>query len=271
MQERSLALIKNALINAFNEIENNKNLPTLYRKDDLVNDIINFLSAGEYPNPDDVFDYLDKGSYKECYELPYNDNYIMKFSTENNDTTSEQGILAAAKSAGLDEIFIPTYFIPLYDIRVSLPYIAEDSGYGYNTFDSKNDTFIWVNDDGVNVLSDFIIIQPRIDGIVAHSYDTDGDYSFNISEDRPHYKPLINSETGEIISPNRIRNISVNNYYWMEKFVVNYCDLIDKFNAFCAKYCITDLHNYNIGFLNEKPIIIDWLSKRVSVEGDNYD
>lgn len=189
---------------------------------------------------EEVFKPLAYGAFKEVYLL--NDNFVIKFCSGANCTEDEINILQNAFECGLDQFFLPTHFIPLpYIGELPLNALSEDS---WNSYYCKDDAGY----------ADYIIIQPR--AIVAE------DLPF-VLYDKKDYDgyPLIHPNTQEPIPRKELFSTHIHSLTWMQ-------DVLDIYGykhftaliAFIKKLGLFDLHLGNIGYYQEQPILLDWLS-----------
>lgn len=265
------ALFENALDRALKTINADCNLPTLEAHTEVFNTLRELVLSDS-----DIEDYLDfraHGCYKECYEMPYNSKYIVKFAIEDNDTTSEQYLLEAAKGRGLGALFIPTFFVPLFGYTLYAARIAADEDFddGKYTYDEENNTYV-EREDWVGPECDTLIIQPIIDKLAGppkHNLWMASAYPLDENLQVIYKDPLIHPDTGEIIEPDDIRFVDIHDREWLEAFLHCYgLEKLKALNAFCRDFHISDLHGNNIGYLNGKPIIIDWLSMHIDKSTD---
>ena len=188
--------------------------------------------------PEDFFEYIGNGSYKECYAL--NDEYVIKFCCTANPTESERYILEEAARNGLIDLFIPCYFCHLEDYTVPLEYVGEDAGDYSWRYDYENHTDYRYYYDSSNE-GNYIVIQPRAE--IANS-------------DYVPLKRLPFPDAADLKSP----AISTS---WNECVHAHYGEVYFKeFLVFCKTYGIWDLHSDNIGYYNDKPVILDWMSEK---------
>lgn len=190
--------------------------------------------------PYEDYEFINDGGFKEAYHL--GENHVIKFAITSNATADEQALLTAAQEANLGEIFLPTIFIPLDEPR-KVYLIEDDDAWVY---DPETDSYI-END---QFCFNYAIIQPLVEiaSNQKHKYKSLYTYTLN-----PEASP---------VSVSIFRNSAINDVDWLMEFI-NYYGLekLDALYDFIEKYNIFDLHNSNLGYLNGKPIILDWLSK----------
>ena len=261
---------------AFAAMENKKST-WLRDRDDLLN-IYDFNM-----NPDEYFDYLAHGAFKETYMLS-SDNYVVKFCSQHNDTDAEQALLEAANEEGVGCAFIPTLFVNYHGHSTPMPNLEADcDSDSCGTWDEKYDT--WVeNEDWEGRFATGLEIQPTIlytcngrgerwsyeRGYGEVRYFEDG-----VTHGPTHIisDPAIDPNTGEIIPYEILEVLDIHNKTWIEEYARLYTIAgLAKLADFCDKYHISDLHNGNLGFITstalgidspteyEVPVILDWLS-----------
>lgn len=230
-------------------------------------------------SPADNFDYVDKGAYKECYEL--NEKYIIKFTSNENPTRREINLLKNAADAGIDKVFLPTYYIELPTDTVILPEMTDEARlertfFTYNSWDDENES--WEQDeDDYTVYAEYAIIQPRMlytAGRYIEYCEDDGTYFENIAE--ANKNPEFETVDGAALC-----NVSIfadDTYhdfifssrakFWAKDLGSRLTlDEIHTFVEFVNTYFVHDLHMENIGYIADQEtgrpiaVICDWLSK----------
>ncbi|MCM1217334.1 MAG: hypothetical protein NC548_22800 [Lachnospiraceae bacterium] len=171
--------------------------------------------------------FLDSGAYK----MAFNDVPGLVFKLVEDDTeilNKEETIYNLANEQELSNFFLPTTFI-------RLPRCIK----------------AYKESEGCDIYFSAIMIQPEV--VVSKA-----------EED--------NIKTLEKMLPYEffhiLKNTGLRDSKWIKRLIeVNGQDTFLTFLDFCERYHIYDLHNSNIGYLQDRPVIFDWLSD----EGDYYD
>lgn len=210
--------------------------------EELVKKFENMLNTKD--SPSSYFDFIGSGAFKECYRLT--EDFIIKFNSSDNPTDQEREILTAAEGAGLSAIFLPTKFHELKSCTLPLYYLDEcSSRYLDVTYDSYYHT-IKTNPNYTPISFNSFFIQPFAKiGRMNPAKTSD-------------WGPLID-ENGDIISNDAVDFIA---RYWTRSVLSMYGkQFFYKMINFFEEKHIHDLHTGNIGYLDGKPIIIDWMSE----------
>lgn len=176
---------------------------------------------------------IGAGSFKEVYQL--GNTCVIKFCAGENDTENESCLLNEAIDRGFEDLFVPSYFIPLPSENfVNLEYF---------TFDDE------IEEDGKVVYlehrtyAETIIIQPLVESLPAQTSVKSG--------------RLFDPVSGKEITPSSV-------FYFLEwtQDIINLygASYFRDFMKFTNEFHIRDLHEENIGYYQGKPIIFDWLS-----------
>lgn len=218
----------------------------------LVDAFRNMLEWGGSPN--EGFDFIAAGAYKECYCL--NNTHIIKFAACDNDSEDEMEILKAAQQAGLEALFLPTTYTALDIDSLTAIYIDEEHpNYSYYmTKNSRDETTYHRRYLPTSIMGYFI--QPRITETARENPGT----RFRWIRDIYNNNPVVD-ETGEAIPYEIIHQCSVGDLGWVQSVVDHYGSvMLYRLANFIKEYCISDLHSGNIGYIDGRPVIIDWLS-----------
>ncbi len=189
--------------------------------------------------PANQFECFSCGAFKEAYHA--SDSVVMKFCSTDNPTEKEKKLLDDALDAGLQDLFVPTFFHRLpSNLWVTL---LDDSNSSRFTYNSKYHD--WVRD---NDVEDFELNYLEIQPLVVPATHIKCEW-INWEEKR--------------LSP--AKRIPTSNRTWLQSIMDNYGEeTLEKFADFCEDRQIWDLHNDNIGFLRTPeanlPIILDWMS-----------
>lgn len=185
---------------------------------------------------DEVLDFIDNGSYKECYEGP--GNTVIKFASEENASELETYIVDAAKEAGLGDVFIPTY---VFQLPQNLDLVHLDL---VNTGLDKEGEEEYEYQQATTV-----IIQPRVitanDARLYEDYYTQDTYP----ADAP-------------ISLKECRTAPYRSLSWIRLFDA---ETYKKFTAFCKEHEIYDLYGANVGVWEKNnklyPVVFDFATQ----------
>ena len=212
--------------------------------------------------PDECFDPIGYGAYKEVYAL--SDNYVIKFVSECNNTEEEMRLLNAAVEYDVDPLFPETYFIPLTGYHPALYLLEVDTCTNW-TFDEEKNTYVERDPDYEpnRERADYVIIQRRVTSVLEdmtfHCV-----YNYDCERHRSEYIQLFSTRAEDDFRPvptSLVRQIGVTAVEWHEGILTHFgFDFYTRFAAFCDDNNVRDLHNGNVGFLDGIPCIVDWLS-----------
>lgn len=198
------------------------------------------------------FKFLGMGTFKECYELT--PRFIIKLCRPANPTLRESLIYDAAHTAGVDKVFAPTIYTPLFGCWIPLPYLTY-----YTPINSKKGEIFLASD---------IIIQYRV--APASNFDEDPfDYCTEsgyaaaeqeINELKALYgKPAIKVKD--------VEDLGIDSPTFLEALCARYPnDFLEKLFDFLSRSNLFDLHSDNVGQVAAKgsdspvPFIFDWMS-----------
>jgi len=222
--------VKQAFATAANKIAPND----YYGRQDFLNNIEALLD--EQLSPDEVFDFLGTGCYKEVYDS-YMQNIILKFCSEDNNTDQEQFIYDKAKAMNLDNVFAKTYFI------------AFPAG-----FSVKASNLITDDDEPQYLVG--CELQEEVE-VVCNKYD---DTLLWYERDEKTIPRVFFQDQTEI-SPEIMKIFEDSDVRWLQAVINYYGDtFFHRFVQFISDYDITDFHCGNIGFIEDRPVILDWWS-----------
>ena len=271
-RERAKALLDIQLRSAFASMPNK--LPCWEKDRD---ELLQLITTQNCPN--EYFDFLAHGAFKETYMLHRSDNYVVKFCSQQNDTETEKALLEAARAEGVGFAFIPTYFINFYGLTCGMPFMLEDyDGDSDQIWNSEKETYI-ENEDWEGRYATALEIQPTLN----HTVTSDSEYKYwnfhyeygenaaiingvRIEPDHKLHAPAIDPNTGEVIPYGVLCDLQIHNKRWIEEFVRFYgINGLVQLANFVQKYRVTDLHNGNLGYIlaeddTLRPVIIDWFS-----------
>lgn len=193
----------------------------------------------EKASPDFAFDFLKNGVFKEVYWLDSTHKYVIKFCCEHNETESELSILQQVTTE-ISKVFIQTFSLHLIrTIPASFILVEEREG-----MDDEEDT-LQIN---------YILIQPAIDKTCSTDFD-----HISLGSSKLYMRnPLVVNNS--IINYEYIKGAPITNKVWLQKIVQYYGEeFLILLKDFIDEKCIGDLHDGNIGYLNDRPVIIDYL------------
>jgi hypothetical protein len=210
-------------------------------------------------SPERLFEFLGKGVFKECYEsgIP---GWIVKFYDTKNETSSERQILECAEEHGLQDIFIPTYFVD-FPFTIDSDHIYDDDELVYN---EHYDTYVLNDEPGVRQLCG-CQLQPKV---IPQNQLSSKSYINSCYRE----EPVLHPNTSQPIPQGIIESFYIDSLTWIrELFALHGYDTAMTLHRFIRDFNIDDLHNANIGYLVKDdlkyPVILDWLSPNLSPGG----
>ena len=217
-------------------------------------------------NPSEYFDdFINNGSFKECYHsgLP---GWVIKWCTECNDTNTERALIEAAERYDLKPLFLPTYFIHL-PFTVQSTYIDADGCGTCKRTSSGNCARSGICEECPNWHEEaewqrFNAVQLQPLAVTCHDYHNGQTGSVHNPNDY-QWTPVI-MQGGTEMPFGTFHSLDAASTKWIQD-VVNYHGnfLIESLARFIADFGISDLHDYNIGYYGECPVILDWLSDHI--------
>lgn len=224
--------------------------------EDYVYDIADILMG--HCNIEDRFNAVGCGAFKECYSL--NDDFVIKFASECNNTEIEEALMLKAAEADVAEIFIPTWYCYLSCIGPELFMLDEEaSDKGYYNYEEHT----WVdNPDYTSQRATCIIIQPRILRTVSNKSYINFPYN-----ELDYNKAPITDNAGNTVDYHIVRNFWVSSQTWLQDIVDAYgLEFFNRLEKFLSDNEVSDLHTDNIGYYTNKdnkvvPVIFDCLSR----------
>jgi hypothetical protein len=228
--------------------------------DNMTGIINNRYSPEHYLQP------IGSGAFKECFYTGVQ-GWIVKFASECNPTGAERQIHDLAHQWGIGDLFIPTYFI---DLPESLDSSMLDDEYGnYYEYQGYNEDreLTWRlrprdSSDRRQLIS--IQIQPLVQ--IQQDLPFEYDHAGNEAE---YNKAPLTFRHGEVVPLDTYARLGVTSKSWAQHIIDEYgAPVFLAFHDFIDEFDISDLHNANIGYLNNKPIILDWMSDNVEGRRD---
>lgn len=273
-QPHSLALVNHELHTAFCAIAH----PYTEDTEQEVNDLLEVIT-GHY-RPDESYSAIGHGSFKETYELNYTRGHVVKFCSQQNDTSAERALLQAAEAEGVGYAFIPTYFVDYHGYTHDMPILVDSAMDGSSHLMWVSERSEYTEDpDWEGRYATALEIQPRIDSTasptghwdftraygVHRKWNTDTHELEFVDDVEPHYDMITDPNTGEIVPFQTLARLNIYSKQWIESFLKWYgIKNLEKLADFIQNYHIGDLHNGNLGYFFDKrgniPVIIDWLS-----------
>lgn len=216
--------------------------------DKLCRSLQSIMQNNAYP--DDYFDNLGFGSYKECYEtgIP---SWTIKFASISNPTRDEISAIEDVKKERLDYLLPKTIYLELpFSIPLSL--LEQEPNPNYEgTNDDSPDAWVYQ-------YADYIILQEECRTILDY---TDG-------QTIPLKNAILDMTNiricNEYLKVEEINQLFYIDCIWvtllLEKFGK---DAAIRFNKFLNTYCWDDLRPVNIGVNSQgNPVIFDWMSSQ---------
>lgn len=273
-QPHSLALVNHELRTAFCAIAH----PYTEDTDQEINDLLEVITGTH--SPDEQFDPVAHGAFKETYELNYTRGHVVKFCSQQNDTSAERALLHAAEAEGVGFAFIPTYFVDYHGYTHDLPILVDDAMNGTSHVMWVSERSEYTEDpDWEGRYATALEIQPRINSTAAPTghwnfltaygfrskWNTDTHELEYLPIEEPHFDMITDPNTGEIVPLDTLIRLNIHSKQWIENFLAWYgIKNLEKLADFIQNYHIGDLHNNNLGYFFDKrgniPVIIDWLS-----------
>ena len=207
----------------------------------------------------DRFASIDFGAYKECYSL--NDDFVIKFASEDNDTNSEENLFYRAVEDEVAEVFLPTWYCYLDSRGVELKMLEDDMGCYRYCYDESQHTYV-ENPYYENPVADCIIIQPRILRTVSES-----SYLVLPRNELDYDKAPIFDAEGNKVDFHTAHKFCVSSQTWLQDIVDAYgLEYFNRLAQFLADNEVHDLHAGNIGYYTREdgkvvPVIFDCLSR----------
>lgn len=207
----------------------------------------------------DKFDSIDTGAFKECYSL--NDDFVIKFASEDNNTNSEENLFYRAVEDEVAEVFLPTWYCYLDSRGVELKMLDDEMASCRYYYDESQHTYV-ENPDYVNPIADCIIIQPRILRTVSEN-----SYLVLPRNELDYDKaPIFDAEDNKVdfCIANKF---CVSSQTWLQDIVDAYgLEYFNRLAQFLTDNEVYDLHVGNIGYYTREdgevvPVIFDCLSR----------
>lgn len=238
-----------------------------------VDQMIRLLEDGS-PNasPMNYFEYMDHGFFKECYAL--SPNLVIKFCAERNPTENEEALLNAAIEEDIQELFLPTIFLPLPRSFISTKLEVDDDD--EDVFDSDANEWIPNPEWKDNSTLTHICIQERAipQGVILRN-----DPAFNEMDDTEVDAWSDNvwrtsaTELGldpDLEFADKWKGLSGASTHWVRALIDLYgIDYTRHFAHFCQTFPLWDLHSENVGYSLlpgpygvHLPVILDFFSTR---------
>jgi hypothetical protein len=228
---------------------------------DNINALIDFAAL-----PDDLFNYKNHGSFKQCYDSGI-DGWIIKFYTTECQIGAERQILEAAKERGIGQLFVPTYIIELPRLLDAVHIDSDGScqcsncgGYD-DDYTGKGDCD---DDSGSYEQLCGAILQPEVLPLEAIPYTS-------VRTENQYLKQPLYWTDGSIIDYAFFTTLDIDYREWLQDVIRLYGDeTFRTFRNFIEEYNLDDLHSGNLGYMTtpngDIPIILDWLSSVADYE-----
>lgn len=234
-------------------------------RDDAEETLYDLIIRGGYP--DDVYRKIGCGAYKECYAL--STNFVIKFIAADAGIENEKAIYDYAHSDAyydVNRFFVKTLFVPLFGFTIPLEHLC------YEAWDEDESSSEQVIAAAEKEYCNYIEIQPRIwrtcgDNDDAYfPYDIDG-YAMIEGGEPEKVDCAFKDENGEKFECKELLDkLHIHSKKWLQcGFDYFGRDKMEALGNFIEKFCISDLHNDNIGYMKDHcgdmyPVIIDWMS-----------
>lgn len=223
-------------------------------------------------SPVNYFEYLNHGFFKECYAL--SPNLVIKFCAERNPTESEEALLNAAIEEDIQELFLPTIFLPLPRSFQSTKLDVDDDD--EDVFDSDTNEWIPNPEWKDNSILTHICIQeraipqrailkddPAFDEMEDTEVDAWSDNVWRVSAAELGIDP-------DLEFADKWKGLSGASIHWVRSLIDLYgIDYARRFAYFCQTFPLWDLHSENVGYTLlpgpygvKLPVILDFFSTR---------
>ena len=181
-----------------------------------------FAQTLEDGNINDHWNILGTGCFKVVVEL--NDDYVLKFVSDSNNTEGELCALQYAIDEGFEDILVPQVGFAISSNKINL----------------WQQLKVWAK--YANSDCDYVDIE-----------------NLNVNE---YLLFPLRYNTGEIVSFDMVHYCGLCVQEWVQKVIDWYGDeYFDNFLKFISDYDITDTHYGNIGYAPDgRPVIFDWFS-----------
>ena len=229
-----------------------------------VADIEDILT-GSY-DINDRFDNIGTGAFKECYSL--NDDFVIKFVSEDNNTNSEENLFYRAVEDEVAEVFLPTWYCYIDSRSVELKMLEDDMAYCRYYYDESKHTYV-ENPDYVNTIANCIIIQPRSLRTVSEN-----SYLVLPRNELDYNKAPIFDAEGNKVDCHTAHKFRVSSQTWLQDIVDAYgLEYFNRLAQFLTDNEVYDLHVGNIGYYTREdgkvvPVIFDCLSREQRSQPD---
>lgn len=208
----------------------------------------NMVKANEFPSSKLL--YIGNGSFKEAYYTDI-DSIIVKFCSRANDTEGEMSLIHEAENKGLGFLFVPTWRIPLPNALPSY-YLDDDDDDDKYTYDEEEHE--WVEREGY--VSGVELVDIEFQPICVTAYSGIGQREEPVDFSMLEYP---SEEAEKCVS--WVCNSTDTDISWLSDVYTYYgMDILVQFCQFCNEFDIWDLRYSNVGYLDKKPVILDWKS-----------
>lgn len=207
------------------------------------------------------FELLGEGSFKEVYSIPYTEDFVIKFSSMDNELREEKIIYNKALDAELGQFFARTAYFPLgFNLDAQQLQGGCDNCSLYLECEGSEGCTATL------AFSEAILQERVIELANDRNYhyhvrargtlrDTIEEYNLGLIEDGE--EPLSAEAFALYLALGRVLDA-----YWVQ-MAINYHGLeaTTRLVRFLSTHSIHDLHSSNIGFTpSGRPVIFDWLS-----------
>lgn len=214
--------------------------------DKLCRSLQSIMQNNSYP--DDYFDNLGFGSYKECYEtgIP---GWAIKFASISNPTRDEIAAIEDAKKEELDYLLPKTIYLAL-PVSIPLSLLEQEPNPDYEGADDDSSN-AWIDQ-----YADYIVLQEECRTILDYTDDQEMMLMDTIGNNG---SAVINDV---MFNRDEIRELTVIDVAWITLLLENFGKSeVIRLNNFLDEYCWGDLRPVNIGVnLNGSPVIFDWMT-----------
>lgn len=197
--------------------------------------------------PGYYWEYVNNGCFKEVFRPWTMAPCVVKFVSQENNTAEEYSLLQYAKEEGVEQFFIPTYFVDL-----SCPLDAEWLDDYSDVEDEDSDEIVYHTQQLISVQ-----VQPVVS---VH------ENSCYLTAREAREEEWVAAD-GNVVPSDTMMTMACKIWSreWIVKALAYYSAAeLNQFAYFLDEYCVSDLHSGNVGYYKEQPIILDCMSRSLT-------
>lgn len=269
LNHKQYPMLDTFIFNAAYELESLMELSPNPREDydavlDGLQSLIDLLSdLRPEVTPEDYFEMLGYGHFKECYD--FSPHIVLKFCAERNPTKEEEQIPLDAFNNDLDEMFVPSRYLELPRELESATLEKDDDD--QEVYDE--DTGGWCENPEWhdNTVLTHICFQVAVKPVPQEEEGRDDEFLIN-----PKYwaETCLDCGIPPEETPEAWRGLGGACRNWVAVLIERRgLDYARTFAQFCDEYHVWDLHADNVGYIPSydpclplaMPVVLDWMSK----------